>query len=336
MIPRPDRPTRYSKPQQLVVALIPALIVTLSITGFVWAHKQVTLVVDGQSRVVSTQASDVAGALADAGVSVRAADLISPSSESELADGDVVVVRHAVPVTVSVGDHELDLDVVGDTVADALVAAGLDPVATTGVSPPLGAPLQPGMDIAIPDVVVRVETEDQSVAPEIKRQADRSLPIGEERVVDPGQPGKIVRVFRVVITDGVETAPVLAAEEVVREPQPRVVAVGTGARNTASATATGARRAGRARVSMVATGYSPAQPGLGKTTATGARARRGVVAVDPAVIPLGTRVFVPGYGIAVAADTGGAIRGNRIDLCFETVAQALAWGRRTVTVAVLD
>jgi resuscitation-promoting factor RpfB len=57
-----------------------------------------------------------------------------------------------------------------------------------------------------------------------------------------------------------------------------------------------------------------------------------VVAVDPSVIPLGTRLHVPGYGDAVAADTGGAVRGAMIDVWFPTVAQARAWGRRSVVV----
>jgi 3D (Asp-Asp-Asp) domain-containing protein len=61
-----------------------------------------------------------------------------------------------------------------------------------------------------------------------------------------------------------------------------------------------------------------------------------VIAVDPRVIPLGTHVYVPGYGYAVAADTGGAIKGRRIDLCFETVGQCDRWGRRDVTIIVLD
>ena len=59
-----------------------------------------------------------------------------------------------------------------------------------------------------------------------------------------------------------------------------------------------------------------------------------MVAVDPSVIPLGTRMTVPGYGEAVAADTGGAVRGAKIDLWFPSVAEALAWGRRTVTITI--
>ena len=78
---------------------------------------------------------------------------------------------------------------------------------------------------------------------------------------------------------------------------------------------------------MSAIGYS-----LRGTTATGLPVGHGIVAVDPSVIPLGTRLSVPGYGDAVAADTGSAIRGAVIDLWFPTVAEAHAWGRRTVTI----
>jgi 3D (Asp-Asp-Asp) domain-containing protein len=69
-------------------------------------------------------------------------------------------------------------------------------------------------------------------------------------------------------------------------------------------------------------------------TATGVPTGWGVVAVDPSVIPLGTRLTIPGYGEAVAADTGGAVRGNTIDIWFPSLAQARAWGRRTVTITL--
>ncbi len=89
-------------------------------------------------------------------------------------------------------------------------------------------------------------------------------------------------------------------------------------------------------LTMEATGYSPEEPGLDDNTASGLKARRGVVAVDPRVIPLGTRLHVEGYGNAIAADTGSAIKGNRIDLCFDTLEECDAYGRRTVRVEILD
>jgi 3D (Asp-Asp-Asp) domain-containing protein len=82
-------------------------------------------------------------------------------------------------------------------------------------------------------------------------------------------------------------------------------------------------------ITVSSTGYS-----LPGHTATGMPVGWGVVAVDPAVIPLGTRLTIPGYGEAVAADTGGSVRGNTIDLWFPTLAQARAWGRRTVTITL--
>src|SRR5689334_11185969 len=82
-------------------------------------------------------------------------------------------------------------------------------------------------------------------------------------------------------------------------------------------------------LTVTATGYS-----LNGRTATGAPTGWGVVAVDPSVIPLGTPLSIPGYGSGVAADTGGAIVGATIDLWFPTVAQARAWGRRTVTISL--
>ena len=88
-------------------------------------------------------------------------------------------------------------------------------------------------------------------------------------------------------------------------------------------------------LSVSATAYTPGV-GAGYTTATGARAGYGIVAVDPNVIPLGTRMYIPGYGYGVAADTGGAIKGNKIDVCFDTLDEALTWGRRTVTITIVD
>ena len=87
--------------------------------------------------------------------------------------------------------------------------------------------------------------------------------------------------------------------------------------------------AGGRQMTVVATGYS-----LPGTTATGMPVGPGVVAVDPSVIPLGTRMAIPGYGEGVAADTGSAVRGAIIDLWFPTTGQALAWGRRTVTITL--
>ncbi len=71
-------------------------------------------------------------------------------------------------------------------------------------------------------------------------------------------------------------------------------------------------------------------------TAIGLRARKGIVAVDPRVIPLGTKLYIPGYGEAMAADTGGWIKGNRVDLCFETSEECYRWGRRRIRIYLVE
>ena len=91
-------------------------------------------------------------------------------------------------------------------------------------------------------------------------------------------------------------------------------------------------------VVVSATGYSTQQAGLSTHTATGIdlRVNSRVIAVDPSVIPLGSKVEIPGQGVFIAGDTGGAIKGNKIDIHFSTVQQALSWGRRTITIKILD
>jgi peptidoglycan DL-endopeptidase CwlO len=121
---------------------------------------------------------------------------------------------------------------------------------------------------------------------------------------------------------------IASLESAARAAETRSVAVVQVAQTAApvqDAPAQGSRRA----LTVVATGYS-----LSGSTATGLPVGWGVVAVDPSVIPLGTRLTIPGYGEGVAADVGGAVQGATIDLWFPTDAQARAWGRRAVTVTL--
>lgn len=87
-------------------------------------------------------------------------------------------------------------------------------------------------------------------------------------------------------------------------------------------------------MTMESTAYLPTDGSAAALTASGRKARRGIVAVDPRVIPMHSLVYVEGYGWAVAADTGGAIKGNIIDVCIESRAACMNWGRRKVKVFV--
>lgn len=88
-------------------------------------------------------------------------------------------------------------------------------------------------------------------------------------------------------------------------------------------------------LTMHASAYSSQDPGNSNYTATGSRLKKGIVSVDPRIIPLGTKMFIEGYGYAIADDVGGAIKGSRIDLAFDSRSDALKFGRQTVKVYIL-
>ena len=95
-------------------------------------------------------------------------------------------------------------------------------------------------------------------------------------------------------------------------------------------------RGGERVLSVSATAYSAQDPGNSNRTANGSLLHRGIIAVDPSFIPLGTRVFIPGYGEAVADDIGWGIHGNTIDVAFDTHKEALQFGRKNLELYILD
>lgn len=95
-------------------------------------------------------------------------------------------------------------------------------------------------------------------------------------------------------------------------------------------------RGGGRSLFVSATAYSRFDPGLSNHTASGTLVRRGVIAVDPTIIPMGTHVFIPGYGEAIAEDIGSAIRGNKIDIAFDTAEEAIMFGRKNIEIFIMD
>jgi len=160
---------------------------------------------------------------------------------------------------------------------------------------------------------------------------DPSLPPETQCTLAEGAPGLARVVYRVLYREGLEVLRTLVSQQVIRPPVDAVIARAPGPEGPSRGLPFGGRW-----LEMEATAYTPYSPGSYGTTAMGVPARRGIVAVDPAVVPLGTRLYIEGYGYAVAADVGGAIEGKRIDLCVETEAEAERFGRRMVRVHILD
>jgi uncharacterized protein YabE (DUF348 family) len=341
----PERSARIRRTQFIIAAFASAALTVASVTGFVWGSKTITVIVDGKVSQVQTHANTVASLLKDAGVAVSPGDMVNPGPSANLPDDAPVVVRHAVPVTIELGADRIPLRVFGTTVGDALVAAGFDPCVGLKVSPDVDAPLVSGMTISATDVFVRVLQEEKPIPAGSRLVPDPAMPINTQRLVIKGAPGRLLRILESVVIGGKETGRVLKAERVVQAPVEQIIAVGTKRDYRIAVNGDGARTlqaanlrapTGGKRLTVVATAYCPGG-GIegGYHAATGARLGYGIIAVDPDIIPLGTRMYVPGYGYGVAADTGGAITGRRIDLCFETHSAVDAWGVQTVTVILL-
>lgn len=191
----------------------------------------------------------------------------------------------------------------------------------------------------IPEIEVirvrnRIVTEKEPIPYPVKKVRDPRLEVGKTRLCAAGREGILLQKFEITTENGVVVEKRALGSEVLREPEPRVIAYGTKAPQGVERVASrGAPPEGARRVlQVVATAYTH----TGRPTASGVMPYVGGVAVDPRVIPLGTRLYVEGYGLARAVDTGGLIKGNRIDVFLETAEECYAWGKRTVNVYILD
>lgn len=174
-------------------------------------------------------------------------------------------------------------------------------------------------------------TVTKAIPAPVEYRFSRNVGAGRLVKVAPGKPGKVVRTYEVTRKDGKIVKKEMVSEVRV-DAEPIVFNMGRAGWPTAS------RGFSRGRVlTMRASAYTadPSENGGSGRVKLGWRAGYGQVAVDPRVIPLGSLVYIEGYGFAIASDIGSAIKGNRIDLCMSSNSQAMAFGRRTVRVHVM-
>ena len=163
-----------------------------------------------------------------------------------------------------------------------------------------------------------------------------TIPKGTKQVISAGIPGTVKRTYLVKYVNGVKTDEALYTEEKLSEPVNEVANEGVGGTVTAN---DGTVYNYNYRKQMEATAYTYLPPYTTMTTATGQTLRKGIVAVDPKVIPLHTKMFITGsveYGLGVAEDTGGAIKGNIVDLAYMSYDECIKFGRRQMQVYILD
>lgn len=220
---------------------------------------------------------------------------------------------------------------VGAILKEALIEVG--PI--DKVSPATNQRPKDGMIISVVKVSNAIEVVSQPIAFDSTKTFTTSLKMGQVKLSSSGAPGeKLVRSV-VRYEDGKPVKRTAIGVEIAKKPVNKVLSIGSRGRYTSR----GEFRT-RKILKMWASAYEPGPRSCGRyatgRTACGLRAGYGVVAVDPKVIPLGTKLYVEGYGYALAGDRGRAIKGNRIDLGFRTVREALNFGCRSVVVHILE
>lgn len=313
---------------RLAIVLFLALLAALTAVGYAWAEKKVFLNVDGKTLPVRTFQMDVAGLLKQEGVKLRSEDAVVPGLSTRLSEGMQIRVIRAIPVKVSVDGSTRVYLTRSKTVGELLRAERISLGEEDVVSPSLDSKLTPGTLVRITRVARRVQEKEVMLPFAVKQKPTTSLLKGQTKVLVAGRNGLAVERWEVTYYDGKEKARRLLERRVVRQPVDRVVQVGI--------LKTISRGGEELRFSRVLTMRATAYSYTGQNTASGIPPRIGVAAVDPAVIPFGTRLYVEGYGHALACDRGSSIKGNRIDVFFPSWAEARAWGVRDVKVYVLE
>lgn len=323
---------RGAAPAVLVVLAV-ALAVGLCLKT---SAKVVEIEDSGKTLTVRSCARTVGELLSEASLQLAEGDRVEPGLDQPLRTGMKVTIWRSVPVTLVVFGEVRQIRTCGQRVAEVLEENGIGLGEGIRVVPAPEEPVPASGEIRVMRVETKEVVEHVAVPYSQKKIEDSHLEAGLSRVVNPGAPGLKEVKYAVTYLDGKLASKRVISEKVIRQPVDRVVAMGTLTTLSRGGQTIRFTRA----LEVVATAYTPGPESNGiyadGYTATGIRATYGVVAVDPKVIPLRSRLYVEGYGFAIAADTGGAIKGNRIDVCFDTVSEALKWGRRKVKVYILE
>lgn len=178
----------------------------------------------------------------------------------------------------------------------------------------------------------KLEEEVEVISKKIVYEDDPETEAGEEKIIDEGQDGKKVKIIKTTFHYGEEYSREIVSVETTPS-KDKKISRGTKIVWRSLQTADGEVRYWK-KMRVYTTHYDWRCPGCNEWTAIGMRAGKGVIAVDPKVIPLRTRLYIPGYGPAIAGDTGGAIKGNIIDLGFDDAREA-GWTARFVDIYLL-
>ena len=312
-----------------------------------------TYVITDGDRVVTytTFATDPAQVLGQAGVELDEYDTYTTET---VEDAQTITIQRSQDITITYRGEAMAATSFGETVGELLSRLNLDVAGDDVVSHAMDSETCDGMELRI-DRVARVqETYTTTIAHEITYCNAAGLPAGTEEVLTKGVDGELLCTADVTYVNGMETERIVTGEMVTKAPVTEIIAVGTGEPAEAVdpdampvisdgyiTLPTGEVLTYTHTAQIRATAYTHTDAGCDMVTATGTTVHQGTVAVDPRYIPYGTRMFIVTndgayvYGISVAEDCGGDIKGDRMDLYFSSYDECMQFGRRNCTVYFL-
>lgn len=330
--------------------LLVGVVTVLLLSQTVFA-KTTYVITDGdQVTVHTTFETDPVEILGEAGLQISEEDIIETLPGEEEGTSAITVIRGQNVVIDYCGD-KTEIVSYGETVQELFDRLGISVREESEVSAQMDSVTYEGMEIAISTNAEVVEDYTVAVPFETVYQETGLLAAGTEVVLTQGVEGQQQITAEVTYVNGKETDRFILSEEIVTEPVTQVVAVGTGEGPAKDGehiigdgviiTSSGEVVTFSHRKTFTATAYCRIEEG-GQITSTGTPTRVGAIAVDPRVIPYGTRMFIVTkdgayvYGVATAEDCGGSIKGTRLDLFYETMSECVIFGVRDCDVYFLN
>lgn len=316
-----------------VIFIVVLLCVGITV-GFYSTRKTVYVSIDGKESKIVTYKNSFKKALAVNKISVGPKDKTTPSLDSRVNNGDKINIKRAVNVEVAVDGKQLKIKSAEDTIEKMFEAENITVDDYDKVSPSKQTTLKDGIKVSVTRVKIDLVKENKAIDFAVVQKPDDNMERGMTKLLQEGQNGERQITTKIVYEDGKEIARQVVSEIVTKQPVQKIVASGTlGVLNLSRG---GSKVLYNKSIKVRATAYCKAETG-GARTASGTSTRRNQngyssIAVDPRVVPLGTKVYVEGYGYAIAEDTGGAIQGNVIDLYFDSSSEMNNWGSRYVNV----
>lgn len=338
------------KKELLIITIAAAVSAGAGLSAFAYLEKDVIIHDNGRVIACRTMKNTVKETLDQNGITVNTCDYINTALDTRLqrTNKNEIYIKRAVPVYITADGTRTKLMTYRDTVQEMLKDS---PVKPEGLDRLEGVALQDKVSSEMSFRIIRVSesvvSEKEVIPFKVQKKANSRLDSGTEKVAVAGQEGIREKQYKVVTEDGNEVSKLLLAESVLRDPINMIMEFGTVLNYK---TSRGETVRYKKVLDMKATAYTASFEDTGKKpgdrnfgiTATGIKAKKGVIAVDPRVIPLHTRVYVeftgstPDYGYAVAEDVGGAIKGNKIDLYYDSLDYAQRFGVKRVKVYILQ